>query len=209
MLKNSLSFILITIYLFLISGSNCYASSVRHVTVDEMLQHCQFVFEGEVLVLESIETSPKRIHTYVTFGIQDIIKGEYSKNTITLTFLGGTVGNKTMAVSDMKIPQAGERGIYFVESLEQMQVHPLYGWSQGHFLVQEDETGTDRIMTSSEQPVTAIMQNDPVDPMISSQESTARFSRGVALGVVSEFKNQGSKGITAKEFKEKLRKILE
>jgi hypothetical protein len=76
-----------------------------------------------------------------------------------LRFLGGTVGNKTMAICDMKFPQPGERGIYFVASLERMQVHPLYGWSQGHFLLWPDETGTDRVMTSSEQPVTEIMQS--------------------------------------------------
>jgi hypothetical protein len=87
MRHKTLSFILLWAYLLLISISYGHASSVRQVTIDEMLQQCQFVFEGTVLTLEAEENSQKRIHTYVTFAIQDIIKGEYSSDTITLSFL--------------------------------------------------------------------------------------------------------------------------
>ena len=152
MRHKTLSFMSIWAYLLFISISYTHAASVRHVTLDEMLQQCQFVFEGKVLALEARENSQKRIHTYVTFEILDVIKGEYPGDTLTLSFLGGTVGDVTMGVSDMKVPQVGERGIYFVESLERSQVHPLYGWSQGHFLVQPDGTGMDRVMTSNKQP---------------------------------------------------------
>lgn len=205
-MKIKIVFLLFAIIMF---SSYCYASSVRHVTMDEMLEHCQLVFEGEVLALESVETRPKRIHTHVTFGIQDIIKGEYSKNTITLTFLGGTVGKKTMAVSDMKFPQPGERGIYFVESLERKQVHPFYGWSQGHFLVRPDETGTDRVMTSSEEVVTAIIQNISSRQIKSIDETVSSFTKGVARGIVLKTEAKDQKGLTSDEFKKNLREIME
>ena len=71
--------------------SNGNAASVREVSMDEMLQQSQFVFEGTVTAIEARENSQKRIHTYVTFEIKDIIKGEYHSNIITLRFLGGTV----------------------------------------------------------------------------------------------------------------------
>ena len=153
MCHKTLSFIGIWACLFLISISYSQATSVRQVTMDEMLQFCEFVFEGKVLGLEAKENNQKRIHTYVIFEIQDIIKGDYSSDTITLSFLGGTIGDVTMAVSDMKFPKEGERGIYFVESLDRLQVHPLYGWSQGHFIVKTDDTGIDRVMTSREKLV--------------------------------------------------------
>ena len=66
-----------------------------------------------------------------------------------------------MSISDMKVPQVGERGIYFVESLERSQVHPLYGWSQGHFIVEMDDTGADRVMTTRKQPVTGLTLDTP------------------------------------------------
>jgi len=193
--------------LFLISTSSGYAASVRQVSMDEMLHACQFVFEGTVLTLEAEENSQKRIHTYVTFEIQDIIKGEYSSNSITLSFLGGTVGDVTMGVSDMKIPQVGERGIYFVESLERSQVHPLYGWSQGHFLIQPDDTGIDRVMTNNEQPVTEVMKDTSVEQMNSSQTTVPSLSKGVVRGVTLALKDN-NKGLTAEEFKKILREKI-
>ena len=204
----TLSLISILVYLFLIPISYGHAASVRQVTMDEMLQQCQFVFEGKVSALEAEENSQKRIHTYVTFEIQDIIKGEYSSDTITLSFLGGTVGDVTMGVSDMNVPQVGERGIYFVESLEKSQVHPLYGWSQGHFLVQPDDTGTDRVMTSSEQPVTGVMKDMSIEQMNSSQETALLLSKGVARGVTFALKDNDNKGLTPEEFKKILREKI-
>lgn len=203
-----LSLIAIWACLLLISIPYGHASSVRQVTMDEMLQQCQFVFEGKVLALEARENSHKRIHTYVTFEITDIIKGEYPNDTITLSFLGGTIGDLTMVVSDMKIPRVGERGIYFVESLERSQVHPLYGWSQGHFLVKSDETGMDRVMTNSEQPVTKILTDTPVDQMNSNQETMPPLSNGVAKGVSFAIENNDDKGLTAEEFKKILREKM-
>lgn len=203
-----LSLIKILVYLFLIPISYGHASSVRQITIDEMLQQCQFVFEGTVLTLEAEENSQKRIHTYVTFEIQDIIKGEYSSDTITLSFLGGTVGDVTMGVSDMKVPQVGEHGIYFVESLERSQVHPLYGWSQGHFLVQSDDTGIDRVMTNKEQPVTEVMKDTSVEQMNSSQVTVPSLSKGVARGVTLTPKDNDNKGLTAEEFKKILREKI-
>ena len=204
----TLSLIAILVYLFLIPISYGHAASVRQVSMDEMLQQCQFVFEGKVSALEAEENSQKRIHTYVTFEIQDIIKGEYSSDTITLSFLGGTVGDVTMGVSDMNVPQVGERGIYFVESLEKSQVHPLYGWSQGHFLVQPDDTGTDRVMTSSEQPVTGVMKDMSIEQMNSSQETALLLSKGVARGVTFALKDNDNKGLTPEEFKKILREKI-
>ncbi|MDZ7664865.1 MAG: hypothetical protein U5K27_05970 [Desulfotignum sp.] len=109
----------------------------------------------------------------------------------------------------LKFPQPGERGIYFVESLERMQVHPLYGWSQGHFLVRPDETGTDRVMTSSEEVVTAIIQNISSKQMKSIDETVPSLSPGVARGVVLKIEDKDQKALTSDEFKKNLREIME
>ena len=184
------------------------AASVRQVSMDEMLQQCQFVFEGKVTDLEAKENNQKRIHTYVTFAIQEVIKGEYPSDTITLSFLGGTVGDVTMAVSDMKFPQVGEHGIYFVESLERVQVNPLYGWSQGHFLVEPDDSGTDRVMTSSKHPVTEVASDRPVKSLNSSQDPAQALSKGVARGLTLAEENQATRGLSADEFKKVLQERM-
>jgi hypothetical protein len=188
-------------YMFLITISYGHAASVRQVTMDEMLQQCQFVFEGTVLALGAKENSQKRIHTYVTFEIHEIIKGEYPNDTIVLSFLGGTVGEVTMAVSDMRFPKMGERGIYFVESLERSQVHPFYGWSQGHFLVETDDTGIDRIMTNRKMSVTALNFDVPSKPLVERQQKSLVLNEGIMKDLVVEPTGGTTSGMTVDAFK--------
>ncbi|PKN88828.1 MAG: hypothetical protein CVU51_03140 [Deltaproteobacteria bacterium HGW-Deltaproteobacteria-1] len=185
------------IALLLMSCTYGHASSVREVSLNEMIQKSQFVFEGTVTAIEARENSKKRIHTYVTFEISDVIKGEYPRKIITLRFVGGTVGVVTMAVSDMRLPKEGEHGIYFVESLERLQVHPLYGWSQGHFIVERDATGIERVMTNRRLPIKVV-----TDKVHDEQHA---LSKGVVRDFVIE---KDKKGLTVDEFKRVLRERM-
>jgi len=198
--------ILIVLLLMPISFGN--ATSVREVSMDEMLQQSQFVFEGTVAAIEARENSRKRIHTHVTFEITDIIKGEYRSNIITLRFLGGTVDDVTMVVSDMRLPQKGEHGIYFVESLERFQVNPLYGWSQGHFIVERDGTGSQRVMTNRKLPVTGVMGYMPDEQMTLGKERVQALSKGVLRDLVVAQEKEDNKAMTIDEFKSVLHKRM-
>jgi hypothetical protein len=162
-----------------------------------------------MMYLESVETGPRQIHTYVTFRILDIIKGNYPQDTLILRFLGGTVGNVTMGVSDMVLPEPGEHGIYFVESLKRMQVHPLYGWSQGHFLVRPDKTGTNRVLTRSRVPVTAVVRNRSDKQTDPGTEAAIPLSKGIARGVIAEENDVAREALSTDEFKRDLKKIME
>ena len=205
----ALNYFAICFILILIGISNGYSSSIREVSMDEMLQQSQLVFEGTVTAIKAMENSQKRIHTYVTFEIEDIIKGEYPGNTLTLRFLGGTVGDVTMTVSDMRLPQKGEHGIYFVELLERFQVNPLYGWSQGHFIVECDDTGIGRITTNRRLPVVGVMDYTPEEKMTQGEERQQALSKGVARDIVVAKEGKGSRGITLDEFKQALHKRME
>jgi hypothetical protein len=180
------------------------ATSVREVSMNEMLQKSQFVFEGRVTAVESKENIQKRIHTYITFEIMDIIKGAYNSNIITLRFLGGTVGNVTLAVSDMRLPQEGEHGIYFVESLERMQVNPLYGWSQGHFIVVRDVTGIERIMTNGRLPVIGVRGETPDKQTFTDKEHIQALSQGLSRDLIVAQDGKEDSGLTVEEFKKVL-----
>lgn len=190
-------------------GSWGYAASVRQVAMDEMIQNSRLVFEGKVISLESVKTGSRRIHTYVTFSILDVIKGDYSQDTVTLRFLGGTVGNVTMGVSDMKFPGPGEHGIYFVESLEKSQVNPLYGWSQGHFLVEPDQTGMNRVLTRGRAPVTAVVRQRSAEQVESGTTVVPPLSKGVASGIVAGQNSMEQNALTTDEFKRDLKNIME
>lgn len=185
------------------------ATSVSEVTMDEMLQKSQFVFEGRVVAREAKQNSQRRIHTYVTFEIMDVIKGEYTGGSITLRFLGGTVGDVTLAVSDMRLPQEGEHGIYFVESLERMQAHPLFGWSQGHYLVVRDAAGIERVMTNRRLPVTGVKGAAPDQRTAKGREEPQAVSQGVPADLVVSQDAKKDKGLRIDEFKKALHEKME
>jgi hypothetical protein len=174
------------------------ATSVSDVSIDEMVQKSQFVFEGRVIAAEARSTQA-RIHTYITFEIIDVLKGEYNGNIIILRFLGGTVGDVTLAVSDMQLPQKGEHGIYFVESLERIQINPLFGWSQGHFIVYQDGAGIERVMTNKGLPVIGV-KGDTLDQRKVTEHSQT-LSQGVSRDVVVAQDGKRDNGLTTAEFK--------
>jgi len=197
--------VFIVMFLFLLPISYLDAASVRAVSMDELLQQSQVVFEGTVTGIVAKENDQKRIHTYVTFNISEIIKGEYADNVITLRFLGGTVGDNSMSVSDQRIPQVGEQGIYFVESLESFQINPFYGWSQGHFILQRDLSGAQRVMTNRGLPVRGVIDNKQSNKTAPEEVSAQPLSNGVATSIMVDMEKNVENGMTADDFKTILR----
>ncbi|GAB6067745.1 hypothetical protein JCM13664_10630 [Methylothermus subterraneus] len=176
------------------------ATSVREVSLQEMLERAELVFEGEVVRVRGGETLDQRPFTRIEFRVLDVIKGRYERPTLTLDFLGGESGAKRLAIEAMDYPALGERGIYFVESLTTRLVHPLYGWSQGHFVAYPDESGRLRVRAANGQPVTQVE--------FAPAAGSPRLSRGVAKGVLTRRDAQISEALSLEEFKKQLRQHL-
>jgi hypothetical protein len=185
----------------LLLANTVNGTSVLSVDLEEMLNNCDFVFEGRVINIESRMTqNGSSIHTYVVFDIIEIIKGEYPDDEIELSFVGGTVNGMTLKVGDMHIPEVGEKGVYFVESLSRTQVHPFYGWSQGHLLIIKDAAGIERVTTQRKQ---AVMM---VEPAIKRRQP--QLSTGAAQGLVVEEGRDSLESMSKTQFVQKLRDML-
>jgi len=194
------------VLIFTFLSAPARGTTVLELGLDEMLGTAEFVFEGEVIDVLARESASGDIHTYVTFRIEEIIKGRYLKNTIELRFLGGEVGDLKLKVSEMHLPAMGEKGIYFVESLGRYQVNPLLGWSQGHILVVSDENGVERVMSRDRRPIIA------VESGVGMQGRALRLrslSKGVARGLIVGQRGKISGGLSVKEFKAELHRKLE
>ena len=121
------------IFLFLVNLP-VYASSIKSASISEVANNSALIFEGRVIASRVVQQpGSKAVHTLITFEVLDVLKGEHARPVIELSFLGGSVGEITMHVTDLHRPVMGERGIYFVENPERTQVNPFYGWDQGHF----------------------------------------------------------------------------
>ena len=178
------------------------ASTIRAVTFEELVQNAEFIFEGKVIAIESIIPPKGSLPlTCVLFKINEIFKGNYSDDTIGLCFLGGISGEYAVRVGNIKYPKLDEKGIYFVNSLARQYPNPLYGWKQGHFLIETDpHTSREHITTADRKPVTEIT--------VWRRPSHA-LSTGVAYGVKTSERSQIRKAWTVEEFKQNLRSMLE
>jgi hypothetical protein len=123
------------------------ATTVIPPTFDQLVNNAEIIFEGTVTGTRSEWTgsgTERHIVTYVTFKIEDSIKGALGAE-YTIRMFGGTVDGHTMEVTDTPRFKVGDRDILFVEN-NGTQFVPLVGIMHGRFHVQSDEaTGSEKI----------------------------------------------------------------
>lgn len=195
-MKIRIAFILLFGSLMLWPPGSASAASVRRLGIDEIVREAELIFQGRVVLRESRRVRQGDIVTYVTFELVDILKGSFTGSRLTLEYLGGTAGSLTLNIPEVQIPQTGEEGIYFVETLKSQQVHPLIGFEQGHFLIKANGDGVWRVLTHDGKPISALRFEPPPKEMV--------LSDGVAFGVLRSSGN--ATGLSLADFKFLIRK---
>jgi hypothetical protein len=131
------------------------ATTVIPPTFDQLVKQAELIFQGTVTDARSVwegEGGQRHIETYVTFKVDDNVKGDAGAS-YTIQMLGGTVGDQTMEVSDAPKFKVGDRDILFVEH-NYDQFVPLVGIDHGRFHVQHDDaTGRDIVVNGEGEPV--------------------------------------------------------
>lgn len=161
-----------------------WSSTLEQMSFEEVLETAEFIFEGRVVSVEGRQTGPRAIHTFVTYEVLDVLKGDASLEELELSFLGGTANGRQMVVTELQLPQVGESGFYFVESLHEPMVNPLTGWSQGHFLIEQNSRGQAEVRTAGRDPVYELQASPPqASQQILGHEGAAR---GVQIQALTE-----------------------
>ncbi len=127
---------------FLLAFPAARATTVIPPTFDELVANAEMIFEGTVTAMRSEwmgQGADRHIVTYVTFKIEDPVKGALGAD-YTIRMLGGTVDGQTMEVTDAPRFKTGDRDILFVEH-NGTQFIPLVGIMHGRFHVQADPSG--------------------------------------------------------------------
>ena len=126
------------------------ATTVVPPTFDELVGKAELIFQGSVTSVRSQwvgEGAQRHIASYVTFAVEDAVKGNPGAS-YTLQMLGGTVDGETMEVSESPKFVVGDRDILFVEHNGQQFV-PLVGIMHGRFKIQrEAQTGREIVATN-------------------------------------------------------------
>lgn len=156
------------------------ATTVIPPDFDHLVSRAQVIFEGDVSAIQSQwigEGTEHRIVTYVTFKVDDALKGDVG-SSYTIRMLGGTVDGKTMTVTDAPKFAVGDHDLLFVEN-NGSQFIPLVGIQHGRVRIQKDKSGSDLLVTSENQPLADVGQ------LGVEEEKVARNRRSLSLG---EFK---------------------
>jgi hypothetical protein len=142
------------------SLSSVHATMVIPPTFDQLVQQAEVIFQGTVTNVRSVwegEGAQRHIDTYITFQIDDTLKGKTS-GSYTIRVLGGTVGEDTMEVTCAPKFQVGDRQILFVEHNGEQFV-PLVGIMHGQLRIERDQqTGREFIATHDGDPLRDLTQ---------------------------------------------------
>ena len=142
-----------------LSVASALATTVIPPSFDELVSRAEMIFQGTVTEVHSQwvgEGGDRHINSYVTFKVEDVIKGKPGAQ-ITLQMLGGTVGNERMEVPDAPKFKVGDHDILFVEN-NGTQFIPLVGIMHGRFRVKKDENGRDTVFTNEGSPLADFTQ---------------------------------------------------
>lgn len=142
---------LLPIILIAAVSARLSATTVIPPTFNELVQQAELIFQGTVTDVRSVwegEGGQRHISSYVTFQIQDTLKG-VPGGTYTIKMLGGTVGEDSFVITDAPKFQVGDNDVLFVENNGQQFV-PLVGITFGRFHVQHDVQSARDIILSNE-----------------------------------------------------------
>lgn len=117
-------------------------------TVLQQLGFEELVGGSELIVVATvtnwrIETVDGVQHTWVSFAVEDVVKGTLPARTLELRFTGADLQGAPMHIEGQFIPVPGTRGLFFVADTSNNQVNPLTGWFQGYFPLMQDGRGDD------------------------------------------------------------------
>ncbi len=128
------------------SAHRSFAASVNPPTFGELVHEAETIVTGTVMEIRS-DWGPRGIagpiYTHVTVRIESALKGSPTPTRI-LRFLGGSVGETTLAVPGVPTFAVGDRAVFFIAP-EKDSVSPLVGLMHGRFRVQHAADGNDYV----------------------------------------------------------------
>jgi hypothetical protein len=145
--------------LVMIVATPTRATTVIPPSFEQLVSQAEVIFQGRVTQVVSQwagEGAARHIVSYVTFAIEESLKGEPGQS-YTIRMLGGTVDGVTMGVADAPRFSIGDSDVLFVEN-NGTQFIPLVGIMYGCFRIQSDSAGRIAVLDTDGQSVGALAE---------------------------------------------------
>ena len=178
-----------------VAASSLHATTVIPPDFSELVSRAELIFQGSVTDVRSQwvgEGAQRHIVTYVTFKVDDAIKGTPGA-TYTMRMLGGTVDGQTMEVSDSPKFKIGDRDFLFVEH-NGTQFIPLVGIMHGRFRVEREQNGKEIVALNNGEPLSDVASLGKEEHGVSSEKaplSPAQFKAAIQGRIQGNASSQG------------------
>lgn len=117
--------------LLLVAAVQAHALTVVPVDVATQVDRAELIFVGKVVEVRSVPvTDGSFAYTYVTFDVEETLKGAAAAPLLTLRFDGGEAGGFVYEIAGAPKFKAGGRHLLFVEGNDRYMM-PLTGGPQG------------------------------------------------------------------------------
>lgn len=109
------------------------ATTLIPFDADDLVDHAELIFVGTAVAEETAVTADGEYpFTFVTFTVDDVLKGRIDDVTLTLRLDGGDLPHETVEVVGMPTFELDRRYLLFVRGNGRLGC-PVLGWRQGHF----------------------------------------------------------------------------
>jgi hypothetical protein len=139
---------LLSIALLIFAAAIIEATTVKQPTFEQLVEEADQVVVAEVVSSAAkwrTNLAGRLIFTLVQFQVAETLKGRQNSD-LTLSFLGGTVGENSLEVSGIPHFVKGDRVILFVSS-NRTEICPLVGMYYGKFNLRIDHATRAEIVT--------------------------------------------------------------
>lgn len=137
------------------------ATTVVPPNFPELIAEADAIYRGRVTGVESRRVDRpdggRVIKTFVALAIERVLKGA-DEASLTLEFLGGTIGDETLEVGGVPKFAVGEHGIVFVQK-NGLQFCPLVRLGHGRYRLERDRaSGRDYVARDNRAPLLTVAE---------------------------------------------------
>lgn len=140
---------------FIFSGifitANSTALVVQFMNLSQLTARADLIFQGRVTAVHARwDDTRTAIWTYVTFAVDELIKGDMTEHEITIRLPGGAIeaDDIQMKVDGVPTFQLGEETLIF-SSRDPENRNPIIGWHQGRFKIRYDKASGQKVISDT------------------------------------------------------------
>lgn len=117
-----------------------YVSDItEYLSLEQLKQQSPLIIKGVAVREKSVQWRDNLITTDLEIKVDEVLKGDYNQSTLTLTILGGTIGDTMMIVEDQPNGYIGIEAVLCLMPTDTEGRYVLYGNFLGSFIEYVDE----------------------------------------------------------------------